>query len=258
MELPFSNMPSEATTRWFGPFSCVVHDTEEAKVFVSGLLIGSFTPSDVFSRNVLLVELSRERQIKKGALAAAFGVTDDHRRRICRIAEEQGLQAVPGRKRGGSEQKLRGRTRKKVLKLFSEGHRPVHVYRDHGKALGVSYTTILRLHQKWSKTDGEEIPAKATSREPQQLSILESTTEEAIDAGGNEESETPGLPTDGSDERTFSSKNEPATTPLRSGKNIQHLGGLLLVAMVIVQSVRCGTEGMVRQREVARSSSHGV
>jgi hypothetical protein len=142
MKLPFAEDKNEIKkTAWFGRFACVVHGDEAVEVFISGLLIGSFAPSDVFTRNVLIVGLSSEPNIKKGALAAAFGVSDEHRRRICKIAHEQGMQALPGRQRGGSEPKLDGSTRSRVLNLFAEGHRPVQVFRDHGKRLGVSYTT---------------------------------------------------------------------------------------------------------------------
>jgi hypothetical protein len=51
---------------------------------------------------VLLVGLSSEPSIKKGALAKAFGVSDEHRRRLCKITSEQGMRALPGRRRGGS------------------------------------------------------------------------------------------------------------------------------------------------------------
>jgi hypothetical protein len=219
MKLPFAEVHNKTNrTAWFGRFACVVHGDEAVEVFVSGLLIGSFVHSDVFTRNVLLVGLSSERNIKKGALAAAFGVSDEHRRRLCKIASEQGMQALPGRQRGGSELKIQGSARSRVVKLFEEGHRPVQVFRDHGKRLGVSYTTILRLHQAWSAEKKEQ-----SGNESRQLSTAS--------LGGVEPAAETGLPSsepaDEGDE-----EEEPTAAAVMSGKHVQHLGGLLLVAMI--------------------------
>jgi len=216
MELPVDEAPNR-NTAWFGPFACVVHAPDSSEVFVSGLLIGSFAPSDVFARNILLVGLSNEPSIRKGALAAAFGVSDEHRRRVCKIAQERGLQAVPGRPRGGSEPKLDKESRARVRRLFAEGHRPVQVYRDHGKKLGVSYTTILRLHQSWSE---RERSAKVSGAKQPQLSLV-----------SNDKAES-GLPSGGPGNEEPSDDEGVATAPVRSGKMVQHAGGLLLVAMI--------------------------
>jgi hypothetical protein len=221
MKLPVDEAHSGTErTAWFGRFACVVHGDDAVEVYVSGLLIGSYAPSDVFGRNVLLVGLSQERNIRKGALAAAFGVSDEHRRRLCKIASESGMRALPGRPRGGSEPKLQGGARAKVLGLFAEGHRPVRVFRNHGKRLGVSYTTILRLHQAWS-AEAEE----RRGEEPRQLDM--GTPEGASPA----EPAGRGLPS-GEAEEAGLDEDAPVVAPLRSGKHVQHLGGLLLVATI--------------------------
>ena len=221
MKFPVAEAHNETTrTAWFGPFACVVHGDEAVEVYVSGLLIGSYSPSDVFGRNVLLVGLSSEPSIRKGALAAAFGVSDEHRRRLCKIASESGMRALPGRPRGGSEPKLQGGARDKVLGLFAEGHRPVRVFRDHGKRLGVSYTTILRLHQAWS-AEAEE----RSRKEPRQLDMG------ALEGAESTEPAERGLPS-GEAEEAGLDEDAPAVAPPRSGKRVQHLGGLLLVATI--------------------------
>lgn len=218
MQLNIAEAHSEKNrTAWFGRFACVVHGDEAVEVYVSGLLIGSYSPSDVFGRNVLLVGLSSEPSIRKGALAAAFGVSDEHRRRLCKIASESGMRALPGRSRGGSEPKLKGGARDKVLGLFAEGHRPVRVFRDHGKRLGVSYTTILRLHQAWSAEADER-----SGEKPGQLDTV--VPEEAAPAER-------GLPS-GEAKEAGLDEDAPAVAPPRSGKRVQHLGGLLLVATI--------------------------
>ena len=214
MEFPVIKTPNDNKTAWFGPFACVVHKTDSVEVFVSGLLIGSFAPSDVFARNILLVGFSREPSIRKGALAAAFGVSDEHRRRVCRIAKERGIQAIPGRQRGGSEPKLDEKSRARVQRLFAEGHRPIRVYRNHRKKLGVSYTTILRLHQSWS------VRQRSAEEKSRQLSLSSNDT-----VGS-------GLPSSGPGDEELSDDEGVVSAPVRSGKMVRHAGGLLLVAMI--------------------------
>ena len=223
MKLPVVETQTDSRTRWFGSFACVVHGQDLVEVFVSGLLIGDFEPKDVFSRNLLLVGLSKEPSINKGLLARAFGVSDNHRRRVCKIAEEQGPQAIPGRPRGGSEPKLDGDARDKVLKLFAEGQRPVGVFRDQGKKLGVSYTTILRMHQSWSGREREEAPKESGEKTPQ-LSLV---SDDAVDSDND-----PGLPSSGPGDEKLSDDEGVVPAPVRGGKMVQHAGGLLLVAMI--------------------------
>ena len=223
MKLPIVETQTDSRTRWFGPFACVVHGQDLVEVFVSGLLIGDFEPKDVFSRNLLLVGLSKEPSINKGLLARSFEVSDNHRRRVCKIAEEQGPQAIPGRPRGGSEPKLDGDARDKVLKLFAEGQRPVRVYRDQGKKLGISYTTILRMHQSWSGREREEAPKEAGEKTPQ-LSLV---SDDALNSDND-----PGLPSSGSGGEELSDDEGVVPAPIRGGKMVRHAGGLLLVAMI--------------------------
>ena len=212
MKLPFPEADTiKNRTLWFGRFACVVYGEASVDVYVSGLLIGRFAPTDVFSRNVILVGLSREKNFKKGALAAAFGMSDEHRRRLCKIAEAQGMQSLPGRQRGGSSPKLQGKARAKVLKRFEEGHSPIQVFRAYEKRLDVSYGIILRMHQDWSKK-------------------AEQASSQLKDAVKTDESVEPDLPS--SEPETKYDRDEPAAEPLRSGKHIQHLGGLLLVATI--------------------------
>jgi hypothetical protein len=253
MELPVIELPNENNTLWFGPFACVVHKPDSADVFVSGLLIGSFSTSDVFARNILLVGLSKEPSIRKGTLAAAFGVSDEHRRRICKIAEERGIQAVPGRPRGGSQPKLKDKSRDKVLKLFAEGHRPVRVFRDHGKKLGVSYTTILRLHQSWSgkERDGVSLEVGEKTR---RLSLVSTDTVDAI--------LEPGLLGSGPGDGELSDDEGLSAAPIRGGKMVQHAGGLLLVALLhsygLHEAAMRGWEASGRWKERLRMAIDAV
>jgi len=60
--------------RWFPHHGCVVHDQEQAEVFVGGMLIGALGRRDVGLRNLLLVGLAKDRKVHKGRLAEAFGL----------------------------------------------------------------------------------------------------------------------------------------------------------------------------------------
>ena len=136
-------------TRWFSADSCVVYRGDTIEVFIGGYLSGTFGPRDVLARNLLLVGLSRDRSFKKGKLAWAFKLTAERLRQLRRSVEAGGLEAIPAKASGGSEKKLGGPKRARVLRLFAQGHRPVEVFRKLGRKLDVSYATILRMHQAW-------------------------------------------------------------------------------------------------------------
>ncbi len=211
MTIPFFEEEIQTNIKWFSEGGCVVYGDEAVEVFVRGTLIGSYAPGEVFLRNILLVELSQEPGIKKGALARAFGVGDKQRRRVCKIADEKGIEAIPGRRRGGSEPKLDERQRTRIHKLFAEGMRPVEVTRKLGEQLGVSYTTIWRMHGAWAE-DNRAV-------ESSQQTLLEI----ADNAAKLEDTSIP---------KKNRRNEEPVRSVPRSGKNVQHLGGLFLVSLV--------------------------
>jgi hypothetical protein len=193
--------------RWFSDNGCVVYRGEWAEVFVAGKLIGSFGPQDILTRNVLLVGLSREKQFKKGRLAAAFGITDQHLRMIRKVAEEQGEGAIPGRARGGSKAKVTESIRKRLYGLFDSGLNANQAFLKSGKRLGLSYRSFCRVRQEWQEEQSGE---SGTS---------ESIPDSNDSSGG------------GSREESDSLKEMGAPSP-QSGKHVQHLGGFLLVSLV--------------------------
>lgn len=93
-------------TRWFTSNSCVVHHGDFSEVFVGGMLVGRYGPKDIWMRNLLLVGLAEDPKIKRGKLAWAFGLTTERLRQLRQLVEEQGMQALPGRLRGGSEPRV--------------------------------------------------------------------------------------------------------------------------------------------------------
>ena len=222
--IPVPPVSEYVEIRWFSIDSSVIYkDDDSIEVIVGGHLAGVFYPRDVYARNLLLIALSKDPTFKKGALARAFKITDERLRQVRRLVEEGGLEAIPRKASGGREPKLKSETRDKVLRLFAEGHRPVRVFRNHGKKLGVSYTTIQRLHQSWSGRKQSKAPEEAVEK-TQQLSLVSDYSPKLEDESG--------LPSSGPGNEQLPDDEGVAAAPIRSGKMVQHAGGLLLVAMV--------------------------
>ena len=193
--------------RWFAVDSCVEHDGDTARVFVGGKLIGVFGSKDVLARNLLVVGLSQEKKFKKGKLAWAFKLTDRQVQRVRKEVMENGLDAVPSRPRGGSESKITEEIREKLYALFADGYNARAAHNKCGKRYGISYTLLAEVRRKWKAA----LPPREFPKQ--------------------EETDEPGLPSsEPEDERDL--ENESATRPLMSGKHVQHLGGLLLIAMI--------------------------
>lgn len=233
MEIPFLSSKAQSGTNWFGSFACVVHREEVVDVVVSGLLIGSFKHDDVLTRNILLVGLSKEPSIKKGALARAFGISDERRRIICRIAESEGSQMIPSLGPVGRPPKLNKEVRARILERFVEGERPVQVHREQGKKLGVSYWTVLRLHQSWEATHNSGIEKRDTSspkttveEEDSQLLLVDEPSREETSTAIEAPSKAPQTQGESAEGEVL------APAPVKNGKHVQHLGGLLLVSVV--------------------------
>jgi hypothetical protein len=206
MSLGFPSSDDGERYRWFAVDSCVEYDGDEARVYVGGKLVGVFGPKDVLARNLLLVGLAQEKKFKKGKLAWAFKLTDRQLLRIRQEVMEKGLDAIPSRPRGGSESKITEEIREKLYALFAEGYSAKQAFKKCGKRFGISYSLLAGVKREWK----DSLP----SREPSE------------DGPGE-----PGLPSSDPKEEGLEDEGV-AAAPLRSGKHIQHLGGLLLVAMI--------------------------
>jgi hypothetical protein len=100
---------SGSETRWFTPNSCVIRHGDFSEVFVGGMLVGRYGPKEIWARNILLVGLAEDQTIKRGKLAWAFGLTAERLRQLRKIVADQGVDALPGRPRGGSTPKVSGK-----------------------------------------------------------------------------------------------------------------------------------------------------
>jgi len=215
MSLSAETLPDNEI-RWFAVDACVVYTDEQAEVFVGNKLIGTFGPKDILARNLLLVALSKGKQFKKGKLAWAFKLTDQQLRRIRHIVAEKGLDAVPFRPRGGSEPKVTDELRKRLYRFFDKGLNAQQTYFKVGKRQGLSYRSCCRVRQHWQ---AEQSGNKECVDSPPTAARV-SISKEA------------GLPSGGPGNEELSDDEGIVSAPMRSGKMVQHAGGLLLVAMI--------------------------
>jgi hypothetical protein len=207
---------TQKDVRWFSFGGCVVHFENRLEVFVGGTLIGAFGHKDVAARNLLLVGLAENRRVRKGKLAHAFGLTDEHLRRLRRQVAAGGLEALPCRSRGGSETKVTSALRDRLHRLFEEGHNAHAAHLSLGKRSGVSYRTVCRVRQAWIDERDERVEVA----EPRQLELVE-------DGGAGLEDRAVVIA-----EEQIARGGESRCGALRRGKTVQHLGGWLLLGML--------------------------
>jgi hypothetical protein len=216
--------------RWFAVDSCVEYDGDEAHVYISGKLIGVFGPKDVLARNLLLVGLAHEKKFKKGLLAWAFNLTDRQLLRIRQEVMEKGLDAIPSRPRGGSESKITAEIREKLYRLFEDGFTAKQAYKKCGKRFDISYSLLASVKREWKAS----LPPRKTCEKKPKEPDLPSSEPEGDDV----------------------ENDEPVVAPLRSGKHVQHLGGLLLVATIasfgLYDAALKGWTGTARWRDRLR------
>jgi hypothetical protein len=175
--------------RWFGPCACVEHGEDgRYRVFVGGRLIGEYGPQDRGIRNTLVLGLSRERSFRKGKLAEAFGITDEHLRRIRRRYEAQGEAGIPRRGPGGSKPKADAKTRERLFRRFEEGM-------DAGAAkkaepqIGLSCATVRRMRRAWEASRSSGGAASEAVGTPVQTVLFEALMGEAGEPERREETE---------------------------------------------------------------------
>lgn len=235
--------PAEQDIRWFSGTGCVCYGPTVAEVFVGGTLIGTFGPKDVGVRNVLLVGLGSEPRIKKGKLAWAFAVCSEQLRRIRRLVESDGLEAIPARPRGGSKTKVSPSLRKRLFKLFEGG---ASAYEVHQRLAGkrntstLSYSTLCRVRQVWEAERGSDAVLISTedATQPQAELPLVATvaTGESKDQTAPRAEQVP--------EDEASRDEEVQGTSVRGGRFVQHVGGWLLLGAVHAM----GLHGAVQSR----------
>ncbi len=202
-------------TRWFATDSCAIYHGETCEVFVGGHLAGTFGPKDVFARNLLIIGLADDSYFKKGNLAYAFKMSHERLRQIRNIVKEEGLSAIPTKPRGGRKLKLVADVVAPLEELFNKGLNARQAFAKKGEKLDLSYRSICRIHNEWKNRNSE------TELFNEQLRLSGETTSKPVT-----------LPSSGPGNEELVDDEGVVSAPVRSGKMIQHAGGLLLVAMI--------------------------
>lgn len=202
-----------------------------ASVYIGGTLINAFDldDDDRGPRNVLVVSLAKTEQFHLGRLAAAFGITDEHLRRLRRKEETQGLRALIGPRRG-KVTKVTPELRTGWYAMFDAKKMPIDAYREQPRKHRLVYSTVWRVWDDWRRernvapsiaapppvdTDADDCAAG-------QLALpVEVEPDRDVDLGADP------VTLDEGDEDIV-----PMTAqPVRSGKVVQHLGCWILLAL---------------------------
>ena len=148
--LPIEN--PQPATRWFCEYGCVTEKDGVKRVFIGDTLLGEFDPRDrdLGSRNVLLVMLAGEPTIHLGQLAAAFGISDEHLRRLRQAAKTEGYRGVLTRARGCAERDgIKPAKLRELHALFEEGWNATDATRRQRQRGRVSRSTVSRERRRW-------------------------------------------------------------------------------------------------------------
>ena len=215
------------TVRWFSALGCVVYAPDVVEVFVGNTLIATYAPRDKILRDLVLIGLAQDCQIRTGKLAQAFGIGAEMLRVIRKQVEELGLEALYRRlhEKRGRKRIVTPALRKRLCKLFESGLNAVEAFSERGEQAGLSYRTVCRVQQVWlaqqpavaDQLDLADVDSSPTADEAEASPEPDQTVAEAPAAATTPATEA-GAVVDGCNPR--------------GGRNVQHLGGWLLVATV--------------------------
>lgn len=220
-----------------------------ASVFIGGTLIGVFGTDDDCrgQRNVLAVTLAKSEQFHLGRLASAFGMTDEHLRRLRRSEEMTGLSALLGPRRGKTT-KVTSELRTAWFAMFEAGRMPVDVYREQPRKHRLSHATVGRVYQEWQRERAStattsfavEVTPKASADLVEgQLALSLVEREHDADLGSDR-----ATPDEGDADIV------PMTAqPVRGGQQVQHVGSWILLALA-------GEMGLYEEAQRAFTGRH--
>ena len=234
--LPMPEVVAHDSTKtlWFAPYCCVRSGPELTQVFVGGYLVGEYATGNAEGRNRILVTLSNEGQFRKGRLAQAFGVTPERVRQLRGQFERQGWEGLTPGKRGGSASKLDAKARRRLYREFDMGITAGQAFRASGEKLGVSLSTIQRVHFDW------KVQAQQTEQHAEQQASAESAADQLplVVEGGEELLDDSVITVDGGDgddsgHRCDGGENVPIPpAPVKGRRQVLHAGSWLLIAVV--------------------------
>jgi len=214
--------------RRFSADGTVVVQGMVASVYVGGTLIGLYNENDDDRgpRNVLLVTLAKTKEFRSGRLAAAFGMTSEHLRRLRRVEEVGGLGAVIVPRQGKSS-KVTPEVRTAWFAMFDAGRTAKDAHLEQPKKDRRAYSTVWLVWEQWRSERANRTANTTTTTRDESASVssagqlpLWSTTEDLSETS----SEPP--PEKGAEIVPMTAQ------PVRGGKNVQHLGCWILLALV--------------------------
>ena len=219
--LPMVSLDPPPDRQWFSCHGCVVHvhGDSEHQVWVGGSLVGVYAAGDKVRRNTILVGLMEDRQVHRGRLARAFGISEATLRRVERRYAAEGVAGLlpryvagPGRPR-----KVSAALKKHLWALFDRGGSVADAVAQYGTEEDISEVTLRRERARWKKSRAQK---KASS------------------SGSSASKVPPAPPSDeGDDEPEPEAKGEEpsdeiASSPVVRGGTVQHLGTWLMIAML--------------------------
>ncbi len=222
-----SPKPAHEIRRFSSDGVVIVRDTI-ASVYIGGTLIGGFDldDDDRGPRNVLAVTLAKTDQFHLGRLATAFGITDEHLRRLRRKEEAAGFAAVLGPRRGGVT-KVTRELRTVWYAMFDAGRMPIDAHREQPRKQRLVYSTVWRVWDDWRRERAAGSPVEAARQAAPtaiagQLALLIAGPDRDVDLGDDPVT---------ADE--FDDKDQVPMTaqPVRGGKLVQHAGCWILLAL---------------------------
>ena len=220
------------------------------------MLIGRFFPKERSLRNALLLGLCEDGDIHLGRLARAFGVTTEMVRVLRHLARDPGMEAALLRVPGGSKPGFTEAQRRRLHKLFEDGVGPKEA---HAALKGrLSQRTVERVRTAWLATRAAATPATATeatqdSRQDAgvQLELSAPGAAQTPDAEAAEQAPEPAPQHNAAATESHSDgeaapaesatpvmreadddEQRNAPTQVRSAHEVQHLGAMVMVAMV--------------------------
>jgi hypothetical protein len=199
----------------------------ERKVFVGGVLLGSYADGDSGTRNLLLVALWQDKRVRLRKLAAAFELSMETLRQLRQRHQEGGVEAVWRRRAAGAAAKITATKRERIERLFEQGQGVTEGESKVGRRYGLARRSIERLRTSWlARRQAEEDKAPGAVEIEGGSGQMELLPSEPPESEGSTAPEAPGA------EGERSEGIELESTAPQSARLVQHAGAWLLVALV--------------------------
>lgn len=199
-------------------------------MYVGGSLVATFSDDEPGLRNVTIIQLAADPRVTLGKLADAFELTAETLRQLRRAQEQQGLDAVWGRRWGGSESKVTPRLRAKLERMFEQGMGPEQARKRLRGREKVSVRTVRRVRADWR---AKAVGTQADEVQSGTLKLPDCASTESAPVAANDTSGGEGATQAAAEEGGSGAEDVTiATAPMHSAKLVQHAGTWLMMALV--------------------------